>query len=175
VTAVNRGPATAGQLNSAAVLVRANSEVPIPFGPFTTQMGSINPANAAPRWFNIGTVPFSYFATAATVNTLPLFWLPAGGMIHGIHLYPTQAFGGGAISTYTVSVGISTSVALLASALSVTSNLSTNFQLSSNFDAFDMGAKTQITITATSSGANLNAALYGTVSVKVMISSLTGT
>jgi hypothetical protein len=172
---VNPGPASITPRNSAAVMVRTNSELGVPFGPFTTHAGSINPANASPRWFSIGSVPFSYFQTANTTQTLELFYLPMGGMIHGIHIWPTLAFGGGAISNYTLSVGIATNTTLLASAFSVTSNASTNFQLSSNFYAFDMANVTQITITAVSTGANLSAAKYGAASIKAYISTLTGT
>jgi hypothetical protein len=171
----NPGPSRNSQSNSAAVMVRSNSEAPIPFGSFNANLGSINPLNSAPRWFSIGTLPASYFSTNGTSNTMPLFWLPGGGMVHGIHIYPTSIFYAPSLSTYTVSVGIATNTTLLASAYSCTSILSTDFQLSENFYAFDMVNTTEITITAVSSGVNLNAVKQGTVSVKALLSSLLGT
>jgi hypothetical protein len=58
-----------------------------------------------PRWQKF-TVTFAQLAAAATSNSATLFTLPPGGIVHGAKIKHSEEFSGGAISAYTLSVGI---------------------------------------------------------------------
>lgn len=125
-----------------------------------------------PLWIKVGNaVSYTAFSTAATMNSIALFTLPAGGVIHGIKIKHSTAFAGTSITAYTVSVGISGTVAKYASAFNVFQTVSsTAFQLSGDFVEENDGATTGVLITATSTGANLSAATAGVVNVFALLS-----
>lgn len=123
------------------------------------------------QWVCVGSPTYSTFATAATTNTVALFQLPSAAIIHGVKIVPTTAFTGGGISAYTVSVGDGTTPTLYASAFNVFQAPGANvYQLSSDFGGESLIAATQIYATATSTGANLNAATAGSVSIFAYLS-----
>lgn len=122
-------------------------------------------------WVKVATLSFSAFSAAALANSIALFVLPAGGVIHGIKIKHTVAFAGPSISAYSISVGIAGSNAKYASAFDVLQAVASNaFQLSDNFIAEDDVSTTQVTATATSVGANLSAANAGAVNIWALLS-----
>lgn len=121
-------------------------------------------------WVKVGSaLGPSTFAAAALTNNVNLFTLAAGQVIQGIKIKHSVSFSGGAIASYTVSVGVSGNNAKYASAFDVFQAVAAGaYELSSNFGG-EAGA-TQITATATSTGANLNAATAGSVDIWALLS-----
>lgn len=127
-------------------------------------------ADAHPKWFKF-TKTFTDLAFAGTSNDIELFSLPAGAVIHAVKQKHSAAFTGGAIATYTTSVGIVGTLAKYAAAFNVfQAPGNTVFQVTGTIGSENHGAVTSIRIAAVSSGANLNAATAGSVDVWVQIS-----
>jgi hypothetical protein len=130
--------------------------------------------SAVPVWTKItASAPLLYsaFAAAALSNTVPLFVLPAAGIIHGIKIKHSTAFSGPGITGYTLSVGDAAFVDDIASAFNVLQAVSaTAYQLSATLQGESHGAPTTINVTATSTGANLNAATAGAVDIWALTS-----
>ena len=125
---------------------------------------------ATPSWTKY-TVTHTALQTAGTSNDIELFSLVAGGIVHAIKIKHSVAFGGGAIASYTISVGIAGNLTKYASPFDVFSAPSnTNFQLSSTVGSENHGAATSIRIAAVSTGANLNASTAGSVDVWALTS-----
>lgn len=123
----------------------------------------------AAAWWTKYTVTYSDLSAASTTNDVELFSLPAGGVIHGVKIKHSTAFSGGAISAFTVSVGITGTLAKYASAFDVFQAVSnTAQQVSSTVGTENHGASTSIKIAATSTGANIDQATAGSVDVWVM-------
>lgn len=124
--------------------------------------------DAAPWWTKY-TVDYSDLAAAATTNNIELFSLPAGGVIHGVKIKHSTAFSGGSISAYTVSVGITGTLAKYASAFDVFQAVGNAVQqISSTVGTENHGAATSIKIAATSTTDNLDQATAGSVDVWVL-------
>lgn len=146
----------------------------------TSTSSNNEPVGNSPVWVRAATFFASSFSTAGTTNTITLYTLPAGAIIHGVRIYPAQAFTGTSITAYTVSVGLSGTVNKYANATSVFTTGATVFQDSYpatglNVPAAVAGAEsmtgtTTITATATSTGANLNAATTGEVVIWLQLS-----
>lgn len=135
-------------------------------------MATIIHPNLLGQWAKY-TVTYSQLAAAATTNSITLFSLPAKYLIAGVIIKHSTAFSGGSISAYTVSVGITGSLAKYAAAYNVFQAVSSNTaQLSGSFNMEDFSSATNILITATSTGANLNAATAGSVDIWVNTASL---
>jgi hypothetical protein len=123
-----------------------------------------------PTWLKF-TIPYTTFATAALTNSPTLFTLPIAGIIHAVKIKHSVAFTGGAISAYTIKLGITGNTAKYASAYNVFQAVSgTNFQLTSTMGSESHTATTAILATATSVGANLNAATAGSCDIWVLLS-----
>lgn len=125
------------------------------------------------QWYHVGNaLSYTTFSTAANTNTLTLFSLPAGAIIHAVKIKHSTPFGGGSIATYTISVGsVAQGTAGYASAFNVFQSTGSRvYQLSSNLAGEDTTSSTAIQVTATSTGANLNAATAGVVDIWVMYS-----
>ncbi len=106
------------------------------------------------------------FAIAATSNTINLgFSLPAKGIITMTTLQTTSFFSGGLISAYTLELGLTGSTDKYLFAQDVFTDAATPevVQLSTALES--MSAATVLKITARSTGANLNAATAGAVSI----------
>ena len=116
------------------------------------------------------TVPYTAFSTAGLTNSITLLSLPAKGVIHAVHLNATQAFTGGLIATYTLSVGIG---GLLAKYLTALSVFTTGLQVPQGIIGVEsMSGATNILITAVSTVGNLNTATQGSADLYALISTL---
>ena len=111
------------------------------------------------------------FTAAATSESIMLFTLEAGGVIHAVKIKHSTAFTGGTLTAFTVEVGISGSTTKYASAFDVFQAITaTTFQITEVVDSEDHGAGTTIQITARSVGDNVVSATAGSVDVWVLVS-----
>ena len=129
-------------------------------------------ALTVPAWTKY-TVTYAQLAAGALTNDIQLFSLPARGTVHAVVIKHSASFTGGAIATYTLSVGIAGTLAKYASAFNVF-QASGNTVLQSSGGAFteNAGAATSVRVAATSTGANLNAATAGSATIWVLSSTL---
>lgn len=124
----------------------------------------------APKWIKI-TKSYTDFAVASLTNDIEIYSLPAGAVIHGVIIKTTQAFTGGLITAYTLSVGITGNLVKYASAFNVLQAVSdTTFQLSNNISVENWGSTTSIRASAISITANLDAATTGSVEIYLLVS-----
>jgi len=123
-----------------------------------------------PKWVKF-TKTHTNFQAAALTNSIELFSLPAGAIIHAVKIKHSVAFAGGAIASYTVEVGIAGTLAKYASAFDVFQAVSgTAFFITGIIGSEDHGAATSIKATATSTVANLDQSTAGSVDVWVLLS-----
>lgn len=157
------GPAATLTKNTVATLAGAQRPMALANLYATTPA----PLQSTPAWFKVTDgLSFAQFATAGTTASVPLFYLPGGGLILGIKVIPRIAFSGTAITGYTISVGTVSNATQLASAFDMTQVPSSSyFQLSQNFIEFDDVNVTTIIAQAVSTGANLNKATTGQVDI----------
>jgi hypothetical protein len=119
------------------------------------------------------TVTFSDLAAASTTNSITLFAANAKTVITGVIIKHSASFTGGSLASYTVSVGQSGSNAQFASAFDVFQAASnTAFQSSDEQQITDFASTINVTVTATSTGGNLNAATQGSVDIWVLSGTL---
>jgi hypothetical protein len=124
---------------------------------------------AVPRWVKYQ-VPETAFVGGGTTEDIELFSLLPGGIIHGVKIKNAIAFSGGGATTFTMSVGISGTLAKYASAFDVFQAVSdTTFQLSNSFGSEDHGSITSIRLAATTD-ATTGGATAGAVVVWVLVS-----
>lgn len=131
-------------------------------------------SSAPPKWQRF-TVASTDFATAATTNTKTIYALPARSVIHAAVIKHSVAFLGGAITAYTISVGISGTPTKYTPALNVfVAASNTGFaQSATGLNSVEnMGASTNILATATSTTANLNAATQGAAEIWLLVAAL---
>lgn len=132
--------------------------------------GQPQAALVTPIWRKY-TVTKTQLAAAATTNNITLFTLPAGGIIEAVKIKHSASFTGGSISAYTISVGITGTLAKYAAAYDVFAAPSaTAMQLSTTVGTESHTAATAIKVAATSTGANLSAATAGSVDIWVKVS-----
>lgn len=161
VSGSNSGPNSSVQNAEQAHMVAAPQTNVRAF--FNTQTTGLTNAM---RWFTLGDIPYTAFASAGTVFQLPIFVLPPKSIVFGIWMYHTTSFKGGAISAYTVSVGTAGSPTQLASAFGVfQAPADTALQLSMNFQMYSYLNPTTIVAQATSTSANLNVATQGVINI----------
>lgn len=128
----------------------------------------ITAGDRIPYWRKY-TKTFTDFSTAATTNSIDLFQLPAGGVILAVKLKHSAAFTGGALSAYTISVGIVGTLAKYLAAQNVfAAPGATNYGIGATIGGESHTASTAIKATATSTGGNLNLATAGSVDVWVL-------
>lgn len=133
-----------------------------------TSGGGSSPAT--PLWVK-RTLTFADFAAAALSNAITLYALPAGGVLHAVKIKHSAAFGGGAIATYTVSVGIAATPNKYATAFNVFQAPASNtFQVTGTVGGEDQASAVNLVAQAVSTGANLNAANAGSVEIWLLIS-----
>lgn len=149
-----------------AVASGETSFLTTPAGVDATQIGAI------PVWVKVGNaLSYTTFQTAGTTKSNTLFSLLAGGVIHAVKIKHSTSFTGGAIATMTMSVGIAGTNDKYASAYDVFQAVSgTAFELSGSLGTESHTAATNITITATSTVANLSALTAGAVDVWALLS-----
>ena len=123
-----------------------------------------------PSWVKV-TLAFGAFSAAALTSNANLYSLPAGGVLHAVKIKQSASFTGGAVASCTVSVGISGNNAKYATAFDVfQASAATTFQVTGTVGGEDQAAAFQLTATAISTGANLNALTAGSVDVWLLIS-----
>ncbi len=143
----------------------------LPAGLTLNTQNDVGDITNVPTWLMVGTRTYSDFATAGLTSSIALFNLAAAGIIHGVKIKHSIAFAGGAIATYTVSVGIVGTVAKYAAAYDVFQAVSgTAFQLSTTVGSESHTAGTSIIATATSTVANLDQATAGAVDIWALLS-----
>lgn len=124
-----------------------------------------------PRWVKV-TKDYSLWSTAALTNTINLYTLAAGSIVHSVKVKHSAAFTGGAISACTLGVGITGSATKYISAFDV-------FQAPgatvltigpSTPTAENHTSSVAITALLTSTSANLSALTAGTVDIWILYS-----
>lgn len=128
--------------------------------------------SGVPQWVKIATKTFTDFSTAgATTNIASGYSIPAKAIVQGGVVIPTTAFSGGTIATYTISCGISGTIAKYI----IATNVFTGFSLAvpSLLPGLEStSVTTSITLTATCTVGLLNAATAGSCDVYLLISQL---
>jgi hypothetical protein len=114
------------------------------------------------------TVTYDQLSTAALTNDIELFKLPPGGYIQSVKIKHSTAFSGGLIATFTLSLGISGSLAKYAVAFDVKQTVADGALAASLLNGFESHvAPTSIRVAAISTVANLNAATAGRADIWV--------
>jgi hypothetical protein len=173
-TITNSPITTSGTINETLNTQSANTVFAGPASGSAAQPGfrAIVPSDAprAPFWAKY-TVLYTSISVGATTDTVTLFVLPAGGIVHQVLIQQSIAFTGGSISAVTASVGVSGSLAKYAPAFSVYSAPSaTNYELVTTNGAESRTATTNVTATFNSIGGNLSTLAAGSVDVWALIS-----
>jgi len=132
--------------------------------------GASGVTTSSPTWKKI-TKTYADFSTAAPNRNIVIYTLPAGGVIHMVKTKHSVAFSGGAIATYTVSVGITGTLTKYATAFDVFQAVGgTVYQLSSLVGGESQSTNASIRAEAICTGANLNAATTGSVDFWILAS-----
>jgi hypothetical protein len=131
----------------------------------TNESGVIN-------WYNrrcVIKIPKTYtdFATGGTTNAISLVTLPASVVIHSVKLKHSASFSGGSIATYTIQVGITGTANKYLTASNVFQSPGDTVLFYNNCEQAEThgAGGTDIKATATSGGANLDAATSGSVAI----------
>lgn len=132
--------------------------------------GGVNNSYTIPHWVKVSKT-YSNFSTAGLTNDISIYTLPAKGYIHDIKIVPTTAFSGGTIAAYTISVGISGSLAKYAIATNTfTGNVTVGAIHTPLVGMESVSSTTDIRAQATSVTGLLNAATAGSVDIYILIS-----
>lgn len=125
-----------------------------------------------PAWISPITFTHTQLQAAALTNSLLVYSLPAGGIIHGVKLKHSITFDGPAITEYWVSVGFAGDLQALLIEYDVESTPVGNdqFAISQTFDSRNHAAATSIFVGARSVGANLNTSTQGTAQLWLLVS-----
>jgi len=131
---------------------------------------------AVPAWFHYE-VTYADLATGATTNNIELVELPAGAIVHAAKVKHGEAFAGGAISAYTLSLGVATDLDRYSGGTTV--NVF-DAPAADNYDVKlpDGGALRgeshdlpwSLRVAAASTGANLSAATAGYAEIWLLLS-----
>lgn len=127
-------------------------------------------STAVPIWTCV-TKTSADFATASLTNNIQAFTLPAGGIIHAVQVIPITTFSGGAILTYTISVGTTGTPTKYSTATNVFTGATLPAPQAS-MGIENISASTNIVARATSTVGLLNAATQGSVKICALISKL---
>jgi hypothetical protein len=135
----------------------------------TVSGGKATLVGSVPRWLKV-TLGHADLAAAATSNSVALQTLPAGAVVHAVKVKHSEAFAGGAISAYTISVGPSASPTQYINAHNVFQAVGDTVMDSDATVTFltHAAAGTDLEVKADSTGANLNAATAGSVDIWVL-------
>ena len=120
------------------------------------------------------TIGFADLAAAALTNNFLVLTLPIKTLVTGIVIKTTAAFTGGAISAYNLTLGITgNETKYLPTYDGFAAVAGGNYDVASvATGAADIGATEALKIFATSVGANLNAAVAGSVDVYLKVETL---
>lgn len=136
----------------------------------TAASGTTSGFTATSVWHKY-TLSYTDFATAAYGNYATVAALPAGGVVQGVKIKPTESFAGGTISTYTISVGIVGNTEKYAEAFDVFQSTGGKvYQLSQDFDSENNDSAVNLIAQASSLGDTLDDASQGTVDIWLLIS-----
>jgi len=128
--------------------------------------------SAIPRWVKV-TKTHQDFSTGGLTNNITIYSLPANAYVHDVKIVPTTNFSGGAIASYTLSVGITGSLAKYAVAADVfTGNTTTDLVHTSIAGLESRLVATDLKASATSTVGNLNASTAGAVTFYLLLSAL---
>jgi len=118
-------------------------------------------------------IPQSELAAASTTNDIELFVLPAGGVFHGYVIAHSQSFTGGAITAYTLSLGVSGELDRYAPPFDVFQAPGPTIrQVPASLACLAEGVATSVRLAAVSTGDNLNAATTGSVNIHILTTDL---
>lgn len=138
---------------------------------FTLRVNPLLP-DAIPAWFR-RRVNYSEFTAAATTEDVELYELDTAVVVEAVVIVPVTAFGGGAISAYTLSVGIAGNLTKYAAAFNVfQAPGATVFQLSTTQGLENIGTQVSLRVAATSTTANLSAGTTGAADIYLKLSRL---
>lgn len=126
-----------------------------------------------PKWTKY-TVAHTALQAAATTNDVELFSLAAQEIIHAVAIKHSEAFAGGSISAYTVSVGIAGEADRYADAYDVFQAVAaTTFDVNGpGLSLENFGAATSVRVFAVATGDDLDQSTAGSVDIWVLASTL---
>lgn len=132
-------------------------------------------SSAGPQWIRI-TKSYTDFSAAATSSFDIIYSLPAGKVLHAAIFKHSTSFSGGSIASYTLSLGLVGNATAFIPPFDVLQTAAGNVIAKPSAAIvpapYNMGGTTGITMTATSTGANLSAATQGSVDIYLLISNL---
>ncbi len=114
-------------------------------------------------------VSYTDFSTAGLTKTINIYAPLASDIIHSCIILPTEVFTGGAIATYTISVGLYTAIDVQ-SARSVFT-IPAKGWLATAPQIAESSNPSHVTATAVSTVGNLNAATNGKAKILLLVSS----
>lgn len=119
------------------------------------------------RWHKFELRPRD-FAVAATTTDIHLFALGDGEIIEKVKIQHSEPFRGGALTGYTISVGVPGDLTKYAAAFDVFQEvLPRNKQLTNVLGGLEENAQASIRAAVTATGANLNIATQGVVEIAI--------
>lgn len=131
---------------------------------------------AIPAWFHYE-VTAAELAAAATTNNIELVELPAGAIVHAAKIKHGEAFAGGAISAYTLSLGVATDLDRYSGGTTVNvadAPAADNYDVKLPDGGLLRGESHDLPwslrVAATSTGANLSAATAGYAEIWLLLS-----
>lgn len=130
---------------------------------------NVSALSVYPSWTKI-TKTYTDFSTAGLSNTITIATLPAKSVVHSVIVNPTTTFTGGLIASYSVSVGMVTTIDLMPASSIFT--IPTRPIPSNLLLAGSIGSTQAITATAISTVGNLSAATQGSVDIYLLVSTL---
>lgn len=132
-----------------------------------------NLVGGMPKWRRFS-VAESDFTAAAAQESITLFSLAAGEIIHSVKIKHSASFTGGTIADFTLEVGISGAEDKYASAFDVfQAAADTTFQLTDVVDSENHGSATDILVTARSASDDVADATAGAAEIWVLVSKAT--
>lgn len=125
-----------------------------------------------PAWLSPIAISHTQFQTAGLTNSITVYTLPAGGVIHGVKLKHSVTFDGPAITEYWLSLGFAgeTQALLIEYDVESTPVAADNFALSQVFDSRNHSAPVNVIMSARSVGNLLNTSQQGTAQLWLMVS-----
>lgn len=102
----------------AAMIETANPTAALVGQGLKVQASKIMAGDGVPNWRKY-TVTHGDLATAGTTVNIELFKLPEGAVIHAVRVKHSEAFGGGSLASYVISIGVAGDLAKYISAFDV--------------------------------------------------------
>lgn len=125
-----------------------------------------------PTWFKF-TKTFADFAAAKLTNSIELFTLPDGCLLHAVSVDLVTAFSDGALATYSLSIGPAGDATKYVNAFNAVSDASSGQVQYATIANETYKGEQVVNIGLTAVGANLDQAIVGEISVYSLISKMT--